>query len=915
MNLELLGRLARSARFLPRVEGAGASAALAALPALVDGLPELRPTGDGRAMPQIPVACGAVLNGAIERALRDVLDGALADLPPVPADEEARKLATDPVVALLRHLLLEAHPVSPGACVVMALEYARVCASQLVDPGALVAEQVRQFRALPAAKRHVAHARVAHAMRARLSVAIVEEARAGRAPSALLAALAANPLPYLFGRGAFDAELDLGLLHAVVGGSVPSEQVAAAVAALRHAVGLALARLATRKATADDQALALRACVPQLVEQGPAAAADVLAADPDTWAFVLPNLARFSDQEQLVAAGLTADQARALLRVDVAMAVAASMRATLLALRAWDVLTTLTTALAPVRDDDPVERRLVVPRGRPVEATVVAVLLSGARAMGDGTSLPDAASTAWESWTASAEGALRVDLGVVGLVIFGDPVVAARFAASLRDRGTGTIPVPPISVATGRVTGGTDGGTVRVGGPAVSEAMRLLPSGPLSARPEGMHSLARLAVYAGQLSGAGVVVDVVTTEALRRSGLQPHPSKRRPRGVAVREVWDSEEGLLVLVDIPALEGGFELVRVSPADWSALLDAPIPVEPTLDPSVPPASELSRAQSRHRWGPCAPEDAAAPLAYEGESDDDLPSNQDQCTATSLDGGYDGTWGARPTPGTAATPSGSAPAPPAPPSSPPLAPAGTDTTAPPASPAPPPQRARPREIIVPELSEDPFGFAVDAPPAMADPFGGGVASDTAAGEGGFSDIFGVPAAPVDAPQPKPGPPPTMAPPMLSGDDFSLTVEEDEGDELSSPFLRADGREVAEEHVAFALPEGVSGGENRAIEELAPTKGPKLAAVDFGFVLNGYACYVLHERVVFGRPYGTRLIDHHAYDTGSNLDRAYQIFLQDKIREGFIPQTEMVGDLPRGVTVMPLEPERLAAAWRALT
>ncbi len=962
MNLELLGRLVRNARFLPHADGPGALAALAALPALVDGLPELRNLGDGRAMPQIPVACGTALYGPTERALRNVLDETLADLRPVPAEEEARKLANDPLVALLRRLLVEAHAVSPGACLVAGLEYARTCASHLASPGALIVEQVRQFRSLPQAKRNPAHARVANAMRARLTVAMIEEARVGRAPSALLAALAANPMPFLFGRGAFDAELDLGLVHAVVGGTVPAEQVSAAVAGLRQAVSLAFGRLGSRKATPDDQALALRTCAPQLLEDGPAAAGDVLAADPDTWGFVLPNLARFCDQKQLVAAGLSSEQAKALLRVDVALAVSSSMRATLVALRGWDVFTTLASALAPVRDDDPVERRLSVPRGHPIDATVVAVSLSAARAMGDGTALPEAASTAWESWSVSAVGALRVDLGVVGLVIFGDPLTAARFAASLRDRGSGAIPVPPIAVATGRVTGGTDGGTVRVGGPAVCEAMRLLPTGPLAARPEGMHSMARVAVFGGQLAGAGVVIDVATSEALRRSALQRHPSKRRPRGLVVREVWDSEEGLLVLIDVPALEGGFELVRVSPADWAALLDAPAPVDARLDRSLPLIREAARSDRRPRRRSRAPDEAGSPLAYDGEIDDP-PTGHSQSTSGSFSGG-DRTWGSGPTAASVPTPSTQAPPPAnatlAPAPTPLLAPqpasAGPSTTLPPTAlpvdfflaaeePASAPVAHDLRGTIVPEsdaamlgsdfsgnvaggpaaIPDDPFGLgagdsaaeAVAAPP-RSDPFGFALGADTAAVDSTFGDIFGVPATAADASPPEPEAPPTTAAPMLTGDGgFSLTVEEDEddGDEPSSPLLRGDGREIVEEPAGFALPEGVQGAETRPVEEPAPPKGPKPAAVDFGFVLNGYACYVMHERVVFGRPYGTRLIDHHSYDTGSNLDRAYQGFLQDKIREGFIPQTEMVGELPRGVTVMPLEPERLAAAWRALT
>ena len=99
------------------------------------------------------------------------------------------------------------------------------------------------------------------------------------------------------------------------------------------------------------------------------------------------------------------------------------------------------------------------------------------------------------------------------------------------------------------------------------------------------------------------------------------------------------------------------------------------------------------------------------------------------------------------------------------------------------------------------------------------------------------------------------------------------------------------------------------------APSRKPLLPDVDFQVLLAGYASYVELGRVAFGRPHGTRIIDLHAFDTAGDLDRAYVAFLEAKVAEGFIPRTDQNGDLPRGVTLMPLDHLRLAAAWRILT
>jgi hypothetical protein len=60
--------------------------------------------------------------------------------------------------------------------------------------------------------------------------------------------------------------------------------------------------------------------------------------------------------------------------------------------------------------------------------------------------------------------------------------------------------------------------------------------------------------------------------------------------------------------------------------------------------------------------------------------------------------------------------------------------------------------------------------------------------------------------------------------------------------------------------------------------------------------------------------MVDRHAYAWNGDPDAAYVSFLRDKIREGFVPRAELVGDLPRGVTLMPLDTESLQRAWKDL-
>lgn len=973
MNLDLLARLMRNSRYLPRGQDA-ALAAQAAVPALADGLPDIR-GGDGT----FSIACTGMLSGPVERGLRGAIDESLAEMRP--DEDQARRLSVDPLVLSLRRVLAEGGSVSPAAATLAALEYMRLCAASLASPGTLLADGVKQLHALPTAKRGKALAGVSAGMRSRLAIAVMEQARAGQAFPAMIPTLTAAPLPYLFTRSNLPNPLDLPILHAAMGGPAPAEHVEAATTAMRLVVSGVLARLATKRPNGDDLVINLRFCGPQLLELGTEAAVEAILTDPEVWASVLPVLARYADAKQLASSGIPAETAKQLLRPEVAIATAAAMRNTLSAVRAWDVLTCLTGALQTVTADDAIARRLSVPRGQAVEGTLVVVGLAGLRAQGnDPAAIPNASSEVWETWSSSATGALRADLGSHGIVVFPDAKSAIRFATSMRTRATGGVAAPPISVATGRILGGTDGATTRIAGPAMREALRLLPPAALTERPDGIFSAAHVAVVGGQLAGSGVVIDTATMELLRRAGLQPGTEKRRPRQIGIRECFEFDGELLILLDVPGLSGGYEALTIAPADWEAVMAATSAASNVRSPpSVPPPERgRSRKKSREEAEARAKNEPIA-LAADAESEETLsagfdfaesdaaeaePSESDSAEAVFVESSAEDDL-----------------------------PRFGATAPEPAAARPQPRAPEPEPTPFAMTNDDPFGDGFSSAgshesTAFADPFaaGGGEAggfafaepdafgsgspgaasqnddpfagaaflpdsaeSDWAEPDSGgsetprpetpilrpaltlappapvaqpaddnpFGDIFGVPVG-NESPHPA-GSPPTTAAPMMS--EFSLQVDdEDEEDPPTPPSVsrmpappRSDGRTIQEEEAGFALPV-VEGGESVRPPD-APAASPPPPPVDFGFLLNGYACYVEHERVVFGRPYGTRLIDHHTYDTGSNLDRAYQAFLEDKIREGFIPQTEMVGELPRGVTVMPLDPERLAAAWRALT
>lgn len=874
MNLELVARLARGAHFLP--PGIHPAAyALSLVPSLVDALPDVPLGRDDRAV-SFPVVCGGLLTGLVERALRGAVDEALTDIRPPPAEELATRLQSDPLTQALRRLIGEGLTLSPAAGALAGLEYVRLCAHHLTNPGPLLREGVGKVRAEPAWVAGTLFGRVIAPFQARLAAACFDLARAGIRVPAILTTLAASPLAFAPPDTARDVPLASALLnHDVATASEASTRaLEVGFAAFDEVIVGLLERLGQKRASADDQAFALRFCVGELLARGADSARAALAMEPDAYALVLPQLSRWLDAPALVELGLAADEATNLLRPETGVAIGAQLRVALRAMASADILVQVLRALTAAGDTT-IEARLTMPRGQPAQGTVVAVATGNLRAaVAEPTALPREVTDAVASWRAAlGSGVLGVDDGTIAWFVFAEAAQALRFALSLRDRPSAGLPTPASAIASGPLSGGTDGATVRLAGPTVQDAVRLLAHVPMSTRPAGLIETSRLAAVDGVLSGSGVAIDASTLAELREANLRRAP-EGRPPGFAVVDAWEGEDGIILVTALHGAARAYEATRLTFSDWEALCAsgaaAPAPVVEKPEPAKPAKIELPAS-------PVAPK--AAPV--------------------------------KPVMTVVAPPPPPPPEPARPPSTPPA-----EWAAPAQAPRPPAESTH--EVRRPKRSAS--NPVVAGPPAVSteliapalliepDPAPAVVTSGDGGGDPFASFIEGPASDPVSARRPA----------LQSGDPFASDPFASESPGVSAAAFLDESVEREAERMGgpadgFALP--VLESPPEAAREPEAKKSKRPATLDFQFLLGGYACYVERGRVAFGRPYGTRIIDLHAFDTAGDLDRAYQAFVEAKIAEGFIPRTDLTGDLPRGVTVMPLDQERLATAWRNLS
>lgn len=899
---------------------APADAAIATLPAVADGMPPVHVNGDGRGT--IPSACTATMRVPVERAVRGELDEALVDLAPPSGEELAERLRNDPLVALLARLVTEGGAVSPAASVVPFLDAVRISAACFGNPSALVADAVAKTLAQEPARRGAVLARVAAGMQQRAGAAALLAAENGVGQPGLAAALVANRLCWVFPEGSLDAHPDVPLVAAMLGAPVPPASAIAVGRAVEAVARAVLARRAANRATPDDHAFALR-FLPPAAAADPASAAKSLALDADAVAWILPSLPRWVTVRELTAGGIEKAVAKKLLTPATSVALASTVYDALRAMRQWAVLSQVTAAVVPVDPAGDGGAIVVSPRPVPTQGTVIAVGLGRSRAAPGGSpALVPGVGQAFAQCMAAFPGVAHADLGPIGLAVVADVRVAARLAFALRDRlGEGRAR-PAIAMASGQVAGGTDGAVMKIVGPAVSGALRLLAYDEMVTRPLGLSGALGLAVVEGMLCGDGLAVDRSTGGALARAGLREVRSPRAPRGVEIDWAFEWEDRILALVPIKGMSRALELLALARADWDALhsADGPAPVPGTrrlkerrsLDQHLADAEEASDVATAPPVAPGSPYGGmrVADVYFES-SDGPAPPTPDEIAeppaATEVAVEESADEFARASEYMLAGPGTAAPEP-----EPPAATA-----------APEPEESA--TDAAPEPEESPFGAPSDGDPFAAAGAVPGAADYAPAATPGFEgpstviDYFGAapseepaqaPESVASAPPPEPPAavheaPPPEPPASPAGPGFEMAIEDDDEDEPAAPAYSATPAPPPPE----ASPARPAKGPAPEAPQLGRRRPPP--SVDFGHLLRGYACFLDRGDVVFGRPYGARMVDRHSYPSGGDLDAAYRSFLQDKIREGFLPQAELAGELPRGVTLLPLENDRLDRAW----
>jgi len=866
MNLELLGRLLGGTNLVP----GGAGPVLAAVPELVDGLPPLREVA-GKL--QIDSSCGPALTTRVERALTTAVHEAAAGR----AVQLDRR---DELVAALVTLVADGLSLSPAGGMVPVLQLLGDTVRTLARPGPELASGLERIRSMAVEPQGAAWARVAGAIQGRLGLCAAEVAAAGLRVPDLARAVMGSRLALLFPPGKIDAAAQLPVLLAITGSPIGFASAQGVVVALRLVVGGVLERRALRKETADDEVLLLGPLRPEIADLGVERAVCRILGDPAALAQLLPSLPRHLDQKALVRAQVPAEVAHNLLTMGGAIALASALAELALELRRWEVLAALGAATGPVDEGRRVERALLVPH-RPARLAVVAVGLGLARTQA-ARRAPSMVSVerTWRDLERTVPGTVRVDLGVVALAVFWEPAEALAFALRVGP-AFGEVR-PPASVSWGTVLGGTDGQTTRLHGPAVDTALANLPAGG-----GGPFEVRRVHAASGRLVGDGVVVDAATVEELGGSWsgvILDVPAGLQEAGV---DRAFGVGGVEVLAMARVADGVWEGLLMPEAEWHAWAARSAPAA-TLVPPAPAASAGSRSPppppdptelqaSSTRRSAVSEADPFADLLFELESDPDSEHPDPPLGGDPFAGG---------------------------------------PSHPPATPEPPPAAGLAedpfRAVATPANGSMPYGSALlavfDEAGAAPEEAEAGLGEPPDASEEGFAEAdrdpqdfsnYGLPGtvSTIDgATDPEPGRGARVAGPLVPSV-AEASVED------------ADTDETERSAVASAAPTPVPGASARSFHPEPVAE----ARMDFSFVLGGYLVYPGPSDMVFGRPYGRRLVDCHRYPL-TDMDEAYGAFLSDKIREGFVPRTDLVSDTPTGVTGVALDMERVGRAWRGL-
>ncbi len=509
-------------------------------------------TLDGASERAIPVRC---LDSLLEPVATVVLQLGEASLEGKAREELHRagadRILGDALVMAVAELLAQAASPGLSAQAVPALSVAwltsRMLAGSLAeikdrrpDLAGKLAKLHTRLTDLPSARRGTVLADIAWGVRGRLAAAVSVAQAGGYSVEAggLYRRVMADSLVLAFPRGTLDENIPFGVLASLLG--LPLEEsLASSIERAAAAVIPALVdRRARGKATPTDDALA------SAFSADLAAAPNARGVLFDLWSgpLLIASLPDLADKGLLAKAGISKEVAAALLRREVVRALAASWRDLVTALLSWDVMSALVSRLYAVRQEKgrwtaPIGRlpphprwELLVPRPLlpAAKVTVVAVGLGSARARVARVAsergralLAGAADGAWTRLCAETPAAVCTRVGERGLAAFQDPLAALAFARKARQvlGGPGRVQVgylgdpielppgvsAPVGIATGEISGGTDGDATWLDGPAVLEAINLCGAG----EPE----------LSQEQDPAGVRAVVVASDGLRSRGI------------------------------------------------------------------------------------------------------------------------------------------------------------------------------------------------------------------------------------------------------------------------------------------------------------------------------------------------------------------------------------------------------------
>jgi hypothetical protein len=856
-----------------------------------------------------------------------------------------------------------------------------------------------QFRRLPVARRAEVLSDVAWGFGARTNACFAGVFGSRVRPVGLSRRIAADPLAICLRKGTLDADPDLVLVAMVaalpVSGGVLQH--------VRSAASLAFDALQDRRG--KGKSLVIDELLVQAVRELRTfpSTADRLLLHPTAGPLLVGALPELVDARTLEKEGVPKEVAKTLTRRESIQGLAACWGDLVDALLVWDVLSTLMSKIVPitavgtqvqgVAGPLPAHPRwtLLVPRGAslPSEAAVVAVRLTEViehlRKVDELVPPAHVVERAWNESLRAAPGALACMQSEHGIAVFADASEALAFASQFLaglavagfDRGEGErVQLPDLvhasaGVAWGRLSGGTDGNAVVLGGSSVARAVSLAGTGsPIGACRDPL-GMSRILAGPKGLQSSGVVCDgwiaakVLDAAKARQLPIHVHGTKVEVAGAAtdfvqvpVRAWWHEADWVSCICPLDPTEpgGAAEYLHLPRPQFRRFhrQDQNLPMtEEEIEPTAPPADVAVRSTAPLRSRPSreAPSVATRPAGVAGggpaksipmrseDVDDPISGvaptvlrvpqvsfglDVPEAAHDDAPGGYaDDLWG----PEEDATDAAS------------VERLGMRRVRQEATHDPDSlgdaisydgpvvsieetDDPRSNELVLPpvvpladweeEVPTDGSGKSVPDPLPDPEMDGGWITEmpkDVAFGGSTMT------VRPLDRREVRPADPwdeqntdPNIRPYPL--DALGELEESDPTDERKAVAGSGLGRPRAADYGTRLPP-----------HEAAPLADPAMpvhrstraAPDDLGPMLVGYVCLQVVEGFTFGRIYGNRLVDVHAYAT-SDQRVAYGNFLKDKIAEGFVPRMELTSFLPEDAEVRAVDLHLLNATYQAM-